>query len=157
MHDVEIRQAEVCDAVAVEACCFDAFSAYIPLIGRAPAPMGIDYKKAICEHTLFMAFYQNQLAGFALIVDGEEDFMLLDVLAVHPAYHGNGIGGALILYVEAYILAHGKQECRLCTNVKFTRTRSIYEHLGYELYDRKNEDGYDRVYYRKMIYPGDSF
>lgn len=57
----------------------------------------------------------------------------------------------LLDYTEDFMKAQGKRECRLYTNVKFTNTKEIYLHCGYEIYERALVNGYDRYYMKKTL------
>ena len=52
---------------------------------------------------------------------------------------------------EDYIRRRGKKECRLYTHVKYRRTQGIYLRRGYTIYDRVQEDGFDRYYMKKRL------
>jgi GNAT superfamily N-acetyltransferase len=77
--------------------------------------------------------------------------MWLDILGVYNKYQKKGYGKILIEFGESVMLKMGITECRIYTNVKFEETIAIYKHLGYEVYDRKIEHGYDRVFLRKTL------
>lgn len=148
---VDIRKAKRKDAFGVQYCCNKAFEAYISLIDKKPAPMVYDFFKVITDNIVFVALYGAEIVGTAVVKDGKDDYMWLDVLAVNPDFSGKGIGRALISHCENYISKYGKNECRLYTNVKFQRTCNIYLRLGYEIYDEICEDGYQRYYMKKYL------
>lgn len=52
---------------------------------------------------------------------------------------------------EDYIRRQGKKECRLYTHVEYRRTQGIYLRRGYTIYDRVQEDGFDRYYMKKRL------
>ena len=83
------------------------------------------------------------------IKDGEGDFQWMDVLAAEPK--GTGVGRALLTFCEDYIRAQGKHQCRLYTHVKYTRSQQIYLRQGYTIYDRVQEEGFDRYYMKKDL------
>lgn len=147
----EIHIAAEKDAEAIQLCCERAFKGYIPIIGKKPAPMYYNYLNEIRKGTVLAAFENSAVAGFALIKDGGNDFMWLDVLAADPSFEGKGVGRALLSACESFILQNGKSECRLYTNVKFERTCRIYLHYGFEIYDTVQENGYDRYYMKKLL------
>ena len=148
---MEIRRAVIEDLADVFTCNVNAFKGYITLINRAPAPMMTDFSVELKNNGLFVACEGDRLLGFALIQDGEEDFMWLDVLAVNPEYQGQGVGRALLDFTQRFILEHGKTECRLNTNVKFERTLGIYLRYGFEIYDTPVVHGYERHYLKKKL------
>lgn len=146
-----IRPAVLTDVPDLFQCTVEAFRDYILLIGQTPGPMQEDYWEAVKDHPVFVAEAEGLLLGFVLIKDGEGDFMWLDVLAAVPHRQNRGVGKALVKYTEDYIKACGKAECRLYTHVKYERNIAIYHHLGYEIYDRVQEAGFDRYYMRKAL------
>ncbi|MCF0123076.1 MAG: GNAT family N-acetyltransferase [Ruminiclostridium sp.] len=146
---MKIRGAELEDLAAVCTCCVEAFKDYITLIGRIPGPMLEDYGRAMEEGFLFVAEEDGRILGFLLIKEGEGGFMWMDILATQP--RGRGVGTVLMDFCEDFIRCRGSSECRLYTNVKFDRTREIYLHRGYEIYDRVQEYGFDRYYMRKAL------
>ena len=148
---MEIRRAKLEDVPAIYSCCVESFKNYILLIGRTPEPMLEDYYEGALHHHPFIVLHGDSIAGFILVKDGEVDFMWLDVLAIHPDCKNKGIGKALIAFCEDFIRSMGKSECRLYTHLKYERTQSIYFDSGYEIYDRMQEDGFDRYYMRKKI------
>lgn len=148
---IHIYRAEKRDAMAIQQCCDEAFEEYRSLIGKKPAPMHYNYLEQITKYDIFVASNGTEIVGFVLIKDGKENYMWLDVLAVKPKFAGMGIGRKLISYCERYILQKGKTECRLYTNVKFKRTCNIYTKLGYEIYDTRCIDGYERYYMKKDL------
>ena len=89
------------------------------------------------------------MLGYLLIKDGEGDFQWMDVLAAEPK--GTGVGRALLTFCEDYIRAQGKHQCRLYTHVKYTRSQQIYLRQGYTIYDRVQEEGFDRYYMKKDL------
>lgn len=151
---MEIRRATLQDAPAVFTCCVNAFKNYILEMEKAPAPMLTDYSVEIQQHDVFVACEDGEVMGFILLLPDEKpdaDCMWLDVLAVDPAHQKKGIGRLLINYTENFMREHGKKECRLYTNVKFTNTKEIYLHCGYEIYQRAQVNGYDRYYMKKAL------
>ena len=152
---LQIRRATIQDAPEIFTCCVNAFKQYILEMDKAPAPMLTDYSVEIKQHDLFVAHEDDAVTGFVLILPDEKidaDYMWLDVLAVDPAHQGKGIGRQLIDYAEYFMREQGKRECRLYTNVKFTNTKEIYLHCGYEIYERAQVKGYDRYYMKKILH-----
>lgn len=146
---VEIRRARLEDMPGVYTCCVNSFRDYILLIGQTPGPMREDYCQSLKDHTLFVAVEGEQVVGYVLIKDGEGEVMWMDVLAAWP--QGTGAGRALMDVCEDYIRAQGKKECRLYTHVEYRRTQGIYLRRGYIIYDRVQEDGFDRYYMKKRL------
>jgi GNAT superfamily N-acetyltransferase len=145
-----IREANIGDVSQIIECVEEAFTDYIPLIQKKPAPMLADYYEKVKNDSVFVAADGDHIAGVSVIVDSHDDFMWLDILAVFKKYKGIGIGKRLIEYSESFI-AQKKKECRIYTNVMFENVIALYEHLGYTEYKRAFEDGYDRVFLNKRL------
>ena len=138
---MEIRKATPNDLIEIEACVKESFEEYIPLIRKKPAPMLKNYKEII----------EKNISGVVVIFDTIENYMWLDTLSVFKKYQGQGIGKQLIIFTEDFIREKKKVECRLRTNIKFENTVAIYRHLNYIEYQRILEDGYDRIYFKKIL------
>lgn len=146
-----IRPAFAAEEEAVAAIARSAYSQYIAAIGRPPAPMVADFKAHIAKgETHVHVAESGELDGYiTFFADG--DAMLLDAVAVLPSTVGQGIGRKLIDYCEAYARDRGFKQVRLYTNEKMTANLTLYPYLGYEEYDRRHQNGFDRVYYRKAL------
>jgi GNAT superfamily N-acetyltransferase len=64
---------------------------------------------------------------------GEPDHLLIENLAVAPAFQGRGFGRVLMAHVEQLALASGLPETRLYTNKLFAENLRFYTRLGYRL------------------------
>ena len=148
---MEIRKAIHNDITEIEACVKESFEEYIPLIGKKPAPMLKNYKEIIEKNFVFVAIIEKNISGVVVICDTIENYMWLDTLSVFKKYQGQGIGKQLIIFTEDFIREKKKVECRLRTNIKFENTVAIYRHLNYIEYQRILEDGYDRIYFKKIL------
>lgn len=146
-----IRRAMVQDAPDVFLCAVLAFRDYILQIDRTPGPMLEDYYEGIKQHHTFLAEGDEGIDGFILLKEGDGGIMWIDALATSPKQAGHGTGRALLSYAEDYMKGIGKTECRLYTHVRYSRTLSIYERQGFEIYDRVQEHGYDRYYLKKAL------
>lgn len=75
----------------------------------------------------------------------------LDNVAVDPIQHGYGFGSQLLEFAEDEAKRRGLTEITLFTNVHMTENLSFYPSLGYREIGRRNEDGFDRVYFSKSL------
>ena len=146
-----IRLARPEDAVFLQACAEAAYARYVPQIGRRPAPMDADFPAQIAAGQVSVAEdVQGQLQGYIVCVP-MGDHMLLESGAVHPRAAGQGLGRRLITHCEALARAQGLAEVRLYTNAKMTGNLRLYPHLGYLETGRRRENGFDRVYFAKVL------
>ncbi|MBL8560735.1 MAG: GNAT family N-acetyltransferase [Gemmobacter sp.] len=160
-----IWRAEVHDVAAAEAVLRAAFTPFIAVIGQKPAPMRADLAAAQAAGQLWVAGAgEGTGAGLgtgaavtALMVcfaQGEE--LELDILAVAPEAQGQGLGAALEGHAEALARASGLRAVTLYTNAAMTGAQRLYDRLGFQLVERRQQDGFDRLFYRKAITGGAS-
>ena len=145
-----IRQAIASDADAVKACVVAAFDIYTERIGKPPAPMLLDFSTEIEARHVWLAESNGQVLGVLVQYETQQGFYI-DTVAVHPHLQGTGIGKALFQFAEQEALRRGYDLIYLCTNVKMTENQVFYPRIGYVEYERKLDDGYDRIFYRKPL------
>ena len=145
-----IRAAEPNDVRAIRRIVHDAYAAYVPRIGREPAPMRADYATLVDAGVVSVAVSEDELVG-VLVLRAQPDSLLLENVAVSPAAQGRGIGRALVDFAEqrARELAVGR--VTLYTNEHMTENLAFYPALGFREVDRRHEKGFDRVYFEKPV------
>lgn len=151
--NIEIKPATIDDLPAIKSCAEAAYQIYVHKIGRKPAPMVADFEDAIKKRIIFVARLtqtSTDIAGFVVFFK-RGDHIHLENIAVDPQAQGNGVGRALISFVEQSAQAAGCKAIELYTNEKMTENLSLYPKLGYEEIERRQEDGFSRVYFRKEI------
>jgi len=97
-----------------------------------------------------VAEYRHKVVGFAVLKQMEEGF-LLDNLAIHPDYQGLGVGGTLLRHAEEQARQLGYDSIYLYTHEKMLDNQALYSRKGYREYERRQEEGYSRVFMRKML------
>ena len=147
---MQIRPAVPADVPAVDRLTREAYSIYVPVIGREPAPMAADHAALIAAGEVHVAEVDGRVAG-ALVTRQQGRSLLLESVAVDPASQGRGIGRALIASAEEQAAGRGLEAVELYTNAAMTSNLALYPHLGYLETGRRTEDGYDRVFFRKPI------
>ena len=145
-----VRLATAGDTAGALACVIEAFEPYVERIGRAPAPMLLDYPTQIADGRVWVAERSSQLEGVLVQCETQEGFYV-DTVAVTTRCRGAGVGRALLEFAEAEAIRRGFTSIYLCTNSRMTENQMLYPKIGYVEYDRKTEDGYDRVFYRKPL------
>ena len=145
-----IRPAGPGDAAAVRDLTRAAYAKWVPLIGREPMPMKADYEHAVREHLVDLLSAGPDLAALIEMID-EGDHLLIENLAVSPAFQGQGCGRLLLAHAEARAAALGRPELRLYTNKSFTGNVAFYQRGGYVI-DREEpfKEGFT-VYMSKRI------
>jgi len=134
---LSFRPATIADAPAALDLTRQAYAKWVPLIGREPKPMQADYVKAIAEHRVDLAYQERDLAGLIETIVSF-DHLLIENVAVAPAFQGQGFGRQLMAHAERLAMASGKNEIRLYTNKRFVENVELYLRLGYRI-DREEE------------------
>jgi len=147
-----IRRAAAGDAAAAAEITSAAYRPYIERIGREPAPMGADFDALIGAGAVWVATEDGRVVG-VLVLELQDTALLLESVAVDPAHQGQGIGRSLIDHAEQVARDAGLSAVDLYTNAHMTENLRLYPSLGYDLIDRRREDGFDRVFFRKSLAP----
>lgn len=127
---VQMRRATPADVAAIRQLVREAYAKWVPMIGREPRPMGADYEAAVRDHRFDLLFVDGALAGLVETID-EGDGLLVENVAVSPAFQGRGFGSGLIAHAEAIAVSLGRRRIRLFTNKRFTENVQLYRRLGY--------------------------
>lgn len=147
---MKIRPAAPDDLEAVKACAEAAYEVYVAAIGQKPAPMVADFAGSMSDGQLFIAEDEAGLGGFVVFFP-RDDHIHLENVAVMPSSQGKGVGRALVDFVERTALHGGFDRIELYTNVKMTGNLTWYPKLGYQEIGRWQEDGFNRVFFRKHL------
>jgi ribosomal protein S18 acetylase RimI-like enzyme len=141
-----IRRAVPGDAPAVTAIVERAYSPYIERIGMRPGPMNCDHAAEIERGETFVLMDEEELIGLVVIVV-EPDHLEIENVAVDPARQGEGNGARLLEHAETIAWNLGLDEVRLYTHVLMTENIEIYTRRGYRETERREQDGYSRVFF----------
>ena len=145
-----IRKATSFDLPEIETCAIAAYTLYVERIGREPAPMVADFSTLIEKGHLYVAHEDGQVVGFVVFY-ASQDHVHLENVAVTPGFQGRGIGTRLIRFVEQQAQQDGYTRIELYTNAKMSENLGFYPRLGYQQFDRRVEDGFDRLYFSKTL------
>ena len=129
---MQLRRAVLGDVAAIRQLVREAYARWVPAIGREPRPMGADYEAAVRDHRIDLLFLDGVLAGLVETVD-EGDGLLVENLAVSPAFQRRGLGSRLMAHAEAVALSLGHERIRLFTNKRFAENVILYRRLGYDV------------------------
>lgn len=130
--DAEVRRATPADASAVRELTRAAYAKWVSILGREPMPMRADYDKAVREHLIDMLWMDGQLAGLVETIPSA-DHLLIENVAVLPAFQGRGLGRRLLAHAEALAASLSLSEMRLYTNRDFAANVRLYLRLGYQV------------------------
>ena len=128
----------------------EAYALYIPRIGREPAPMTADYAELIAGGEVWVAVEGEATAG-VLVLRPKPGSLFLENVAVAPARQGRGIGSALLGFAEEHAESLGLREVTLYTNDAMTENLSFYPARGYVETERRFDEGFHRVFFRKQL------
>lgn len=127
-----LRRAVADDAAAVRTLTREAYAKWVPVIGREPLPMRADYDEAVRQHCIDLAFLEGGLAALIETID-KGDHLVIENVAVAPAFQGRGLGRYLLTHAERLALELGYSEVRLYTNKQFAANVRLYLAVGYRI------------------------
>src|SRR5689334_21319491 len=94
-----LRPATAADVEAIRSLTRDAYSKWVPLIGREPLPMTADYTEAVRSHRIDLLDSDGALAALIEMIP-QADHLLIENVAVSPAHQGRGLGRKLLAHAE---------------------------------------------------------
>jgi hypothetical protein len=65
---VRLQRATPADAPAVRQLVREAYTKWVPVLGREPMPMRADYDLAVREHEVDLAYVGGELAGLIEVI-----------------------------------------------------------------------------------------
>ncbi len=126
----EMRQAVAEDAAAIRTLTRAAYAKWVPVIGREPMPMVADYDAAVAAHRFDLLYVDGVLAALIETI-AKDDHLLIENVAVAPAFQKRGLGRKLMAHAETVAAAMGYGMLRLYTNKSFAENVTLYQRLGY--------------------------
>jgi GNAT superfamily N-acetyltransferase len=129
-ESASIQPASDADADAIRALTLEAYAKWVPVIGREPRPMSADYAAAVRQHRIDLLRLDGELAALIEMVP-QEDHLLIENVAVAPAFQGRGLGRRLLAHAEQVAATLGHATIRLYTNQAFAENVRLYLRLGY--------------------------
>jgi ribosomal protein S18 acetylase RimI-like enzyme len=140
------------DAGAILALTREAYSKWVPVIGREPLPMTADYDEAVRKHRIELLYVDGQLAAVIEMIP-ESDHLLIENIAVAPTFQNRGLGRGLLAHAEQVAASLKYPVIRLYTNKLFAGNVRLYQRVGYRV-DREEEFlGGITVYMSKLVQP----
>ncbi|MDT8332171.1 GNAT family N-acetyltransferase [Roseomonas gilardii] len=145
-----LRPAQTGEAPLLATLVERAYTHYVPVIGRRPAPMDDDYAARIVAGQAHVLECDGRILGLVVIED-QPGHLWLDNIAVEPEARGQGLGGLLLDFVEAEARRRGFRELRLLTNERMEANLVLYRNRGFAEVERREEKGFRRVFLRKAL------
>lgn len=127
---VTLRVARAGDAEAIRDLTREAYAKWVPIAGREPLPMRVDYAEAVKKHRFDLLYCDGELVALIETVP-QGDELLIENVAVRPDCQGRGHGRHLLALAEAHAAGVGLAGTRLYTNKLFAANIRLYERLGY--------------------------
>lgn len=144
------RRGTPADAGAIAALTRAAYAPWVPVIGREPLPMTVDYAAAVQDHRIDLLHQDGVLVALIEMVP-HPDHLWIENVAVSPDHQGRGLGRALIGHAETVARALGTPELRLLTNAAFAVNLRFYLAMGFAEERREPFRGGMTVYFRKRL------
>ena len=109
-----------------------------------------DYVAVLREESVTVAEVAGRVVG-VLVLSNKQEGLLIDNVAVAPAWQGCGIGKALLEHAEAEGRRLRQRTVYLYTNELMVENIALYVRFGYVEYERRQEQGFRRVFMRKAL------
>lgn len=148
---IEIRLGVSSDEGAVRQCALEAYQRYVADIGKPPAPMQADFRVQLEGGSIRVAVDNAGIVVGYVSFAIKNDTAYLDSVAVINHAQGRGIGRLLIETCEGIARSECANRIELYTNTVMSENLSLYPYLGYTELSRRQQDGFDRVYFEKNI------
>lgn len=94
--------------------------------------MTADYAEAVQRHRIDLLYLDGKLAALIEMIP-EADHLLVENVAVSPAFQGRHLGRRLMAHAERVAASLGHSEIRLYTNKLFAENVRLYLKLGYKV------------------------
>ena len=150
MSEPALRPARRDDADAIVALVRAAYAKWVPLIGREPMPMTVDYAQAIAEHDFDLLVDGDAIVG-VLETEHKPDHLWIENICVHPDRQHQGLGRKLLKWAEKRAEIAGTGEIRLVTNGAFEANIALYKRVGYKVDRTEPFKGGTAVYMSKSL------
>jgi N-acetylglutamate synthase-like GNAT family acetyltransferase len=145
-----IRKAEINDVKAIQAIVNEAFNKYIK---EAEIPRNIDALKetpediikAINTKEVFIALVNNAPVGTIRVEIEHDKTALITRFGVMPEYQNNGIGRAIMNYVDKFLVSKNIEKACLYTASKHKDLVRFYYSMGFYIDSTTKDKGYTRA------------
>jgi GNAT superfamily N-acetyltransferase len=145
-----IRKAGPVDAALVRGITLRAYAKWVPVIGREPMPMTVDYDKAVLASHVDILWFDGVPVA-VVVFERKEDSLYIDNLAVEPEAQGKSYGLQLLRHVEQVARDENIGRLTLLTNGAFASNVSFYQSHGFAIDRTEPFMGGTTVYMSKVV------
>lgn len=149
-----LRLATLADLPAITDFVQLSYAHWVPVIGREPQPMTVDYAQALAAHRFDLLEAGGRLVALAE-TSLQHDHLRVVNVAVHPEHQGQGLGRRLLDHAEALARAVRAPALRLATNAEMARNIRLYQMAGYRIERREPLEVGFGVHMLKVIDPAE--
>ena len=132
-----LRRATLADAETIRNLVRLAYARWVPLIGREPKPMSVNYDRAIFDHMINLYEIDGEAVALVEVVP-QGQYLLIENIAVRPDYQGRRIGAVLLSHAETIARSLHLAELRLYTNAAFASNIGFYARRGFQEFHRES-------------------
>jgi ribosomal protein S18 acetylase RimI-like enzyme len=148
-----LRRAGPSDAAAIAALTEAAYSKWVPVVGRKPLPMLVDYDIAVVDHRVDLLEREGALVALIEMAPADDHLLIVN-LAVAPDAQRQGVGTLLLAHAERVARQLGVGELRLFTNSLMTSNVALYQRNGYRITEiEPRAAGWGVVHMAKPVTP----
>ena len=112
--------------------------------------MVADFAEHLRQNELELITFEDAPVGYVVswLSDG---VLFVDNIAITAHMRGQGLARTVFDQLSERGRASSANAIELYTNEKMTANLALYPKLGFEEFDRRSEDGFARVYFRKIL------
>lgn len=146
-----IRMAREADAPFLQACTANAYSRYVPMLGREPEAMTIDYADLAGSGQVWVLESRTEPVAL-LVLKCEVGQLFIFSIAVDPRHQHQGHGRSLMRFAEKEALRLHYRRIRLCASEHMKSNIHWYQQLGYTEMRSERFIGSTYVHMEKVVH-----
>lgn len=148
--NLTFRLADESDYKTIVEIITKSFEKYIKILKKKPSSLTTDYLPLIKNNQMYVLVNADTVIG-TVVLKMENRDMWISNMAVASCFQKRGMGGKLLLFAEEMAKKQNLKNVCLYTNSRITELLEYYKKQGFTEINRKNEDGFDRVYFSKTL------
>ena len=129
---IALQRATAADADAIRTVVRAAYARWVPVMGREPIPMIVDYAEAVARNIIDLHHVGDDLAALIEMRPAADHLFIVNV-AVAPSYQKRGLGRELLAHAERFASSRALRELQLFANMAMTDNVSLYHRLSYRV------------------------